>query len=121
MPAWNSTSNVMMTVLLVSGEAFSGNGDGGGDRISEDNSLGSKPLDRLEDNVRRSKLSGVHGPVHLGPTLARLTSTPTTLAACASSKMAMSSGEKRRKSRLPPSSARTPCGSISHLPIFFSN
>ena len=31
-----------------------------------------------------------------------------TLAACASSKIAMSSGEKRRKSRLPPSSAKTP-------------
>ena len=30
------------------------------------------------------------------------------MAACASSKIAMSSGEKRRKSRLPPSSAKTP-------------
>ena len=32
-----------------------------------------------------------------------------TLADCASSKIAMSSGENRRKSRLPPSSAKTPC------------
>ena len=37
----------------------------GGDRISEDNSLSSKPLNGLEDNVRRSKLTSVHRPVHL--------------------------------------------------------
>ena len=36
-----------------------------GDRISEDNPLGSKSLNGLEDNVRRSKLSGVHRPVNL--------------------------------------------------------
>ena len=50
--------------------AFTGNeGDAksidDGYRISEDNPLGSKPLNGLEDNVRRSKLSGVNRPVHL--------------------------------------------------------
>ena len=51
------------------GEAFARNDniDDGGDRISEDNSLSSKPLDGLEDDIRRSKLSGVDGPVHLDP------------------------------------------------------
>ena len=38
-----------------------------GDRVSEYNSLGSKPLDRLEDDVRGTKLSCVHRPMHLDP------------------------------------------------------
>ena len=53
------------------GEPFATGNDGygdstdSGDRISEDNSLGPKSLNGLEDNVRRSKLACVHGPVHL--------------------------------------------------------
>ena len=52
-------------MLVFAGHDGDGDSIDGGDRISEDNSLGSKPLNGLEDNVRRSKLSSVHRPMHL--------------------------------------------------------
>ena len=54
------------------------------DRISEDNSLSSESLNGLEDNIRRSKLSGMHRPMHLDLVIIDIT-----LAACASLEMAV--------------------------------